>query len=86
LATTPAKNTISHGLAHAGMTLSPAESESSIARILGEVDAMFDRCEDTVDNTNEFILCWLKAKRRTVCVCYLPLRPFAPRTAGCGSA
>lgn len=44
-----------------GDLVSPREDEVRIDRILKVVDAVMDRCEETVHSTSRSLLCWLKS-------------------------
>ncbi|KAH8660996.1 hypothetical protein BGZ61DRAFT_369788 [Ilyonectria robusta] len=43
--------------------VSPPEDEERIARIVSQVDALMDRCEETAEKTSRNLRCWLRSTR-----------------------
>ncbi|EXL68003.1 hypothetical protein FOPG_15909 [Fusarium oxysporum f. sp. conglutinans race 2 54008] len=43
--------------------VSSSEAEQKISCILGALDIVVDRCEDTISQTSRFLLCWLNSTR-----------------------
>ncbi|EXK77216.1 hypothetical protein FOQG_18067 [Fusarium oxysporum f. sp. raphani 54005] len=43
--------------------VSSSETEQKISCILGALDIVVDRCEDTISQTSRFLLCWLNSTR-----------------------
>lgn len=43
--------------------ISSSEAEQKISCILGALDIVVDRCEDTISRTSRFLLCWLNSTR-----------------------
>jgi Orsellinic acid/F9775 biosynthesis cluster protein D len=47
--------------------VSPREDEAKIALLMGAVDHMLDRCEETMQHTGRTLLCWLRSTKPQTC-------------------